>query len=144
MTTDFGRWTQRLGILLFLLGLISGLLVPAMANPRMGLTSHLEGVMNGTFLVVLGLLWTQLTLGRVAQQILFGVTMYGSYANWLATTLAGWWGAGAGLMPIAGGEHVGSAVQEGLIAFALISLSVAMVVACVMILFGLRGPGPAN
>jgi hypothetical protein len=54
------NWTAhrllQFGVLLFLLGLLSGFVTPALANPRMGLSSHLEGVMNGTFLVILGLL----------------------------------------------------------------------------------------
>ena len=48
------------GILLFLLGLLTGFLVPALANPRMGVSAHLEGVMNGSFLVILGLIWGDL------------------------------------------------------------------------------------
>ena len=45
----------RYGILLFFLGLVTGLVVPMLANPRMGLSSHLEGLMNGMFLIILGL-----------------------------------------------------------------------------------------
>lgn len=141
-STDLGRWVLRLGILLFLLGLLSGLVIPMMENPRMGLTSHLEGVINGTFLLVLGAFWHRLYLGEIARKVLFGVTIYSSYANWLATLLAGLWGAGAAMMPIAGGEHTGTSLQEGLIAFALISLTAGMLIASVMILWGLRGPGP--
>jgi len=136
---DLGRWTLRFGMLLFLLGLFSGFAIPAMENPRMGLTSHLEGVINGTFVLVLGAIWSQLNLGLLAQKILFAITLYGSYANWLATLLAGFWGAGAAMMPIAGGDFTGTQVQEGLIAFALISLSIGMLVASMMVLWGLRG-----
>ena len=35
------------GMLLFLLGLITGLLEQRFTNVRMGLSAHLEGVMNG-------------------------------------------------------------------------------------------------
>jgi membrane associated rhomboid family serine protease len=42
-------------LLLFLLGLVTGFIVPVMANPRAGLAAHLEGVINGMFLVVVGL-----------------------------------------------------------------------------------------
>lgn len=47
----------QLGILLSLLGLLTGLVIPQLANLRMGLASHLEGILNGIFLVILGLLW---------------------------------------------------------------------------------------
>ena len=57
-----GRRLLRYGIVLFLLGLATGRLVESVPLPRMGLSSHLQGVMNGTFLVVLGLVWPQLRL----------------------------------------------------------------------------------
>ncbi|MEX2327578.1 MAG: hydrogenase [Pseudomonadales bacterium] len=110
-----------------------------MENPRMGLTSHLEGVINGTFLLVLGAIWGQLNLGMLASKMLFAVAIYSSYANWLATLLAGLWGAGGSMMPIAGGDHTGSQMQEGLITFALLSLSVGMVIVSALVLWGLRG-----
>jgi hydroxylaminobenzene mutase len=39
---------------LFLLGLFTGFAEQHFANMRMGLAAHLEGVMNGTFLVAPG------------------------------------------------------------------------------------------
>lgn len=39
-----------LGLVLFLLGLFTGFAVPALKNPRMALSSHLEAVLNGMFL----------------------------------------------------------------------------------------------
>jgi hydroxylaminobenzene mutase len=39
------------GMLLFLLGLITGLLEQRFTNVRMGLSAHLEGVMNGILLL---------------------------------------------------------------------------------------------
>jgi hydroxylaminobenzene mutase len=56
---------QFFGILLFSLGLFSGLFIPLMANPRMGLSAHLEGIMNGIFLVILGFLWNKLSLSEI-------------------------------------------------------------------------------
>jgi len=45
---------MRLGMFLFFLGLITGLLETQFANPRMGRAAHLEGVINGILLVALG------------------------------------------------------------------------------------------
>ncbi len=39
---------------LFLIGLLTGFVEPQFTNVRMGLAAHLEGVMNGIFLVALG------------------------------------------------------------------------------------------
>jgi hydroxylaminobenzene mutase len=125
------------GIALFLVGLLTGFAVPFMANARMGLSSHLEGVMNGMFLVGLGLLWPRLVLGRGALHACFWLALYGTWANWATTLLAAWWGAGRA-MPIAAAGYEGSPVQEMAINFGLISLSGAMIAVCVIVLWGLR------
>ncbi len=127
----------QLGILLFLIGLLTGFVIPKLANPRMGLASHLEGVLNGIFLVALGLLWQRLNLSSIWLAITFWLAIYGTFVNWLATLLAAIWGAGS-LMPIAAMGHKGSLSQEGSIRFLLSTLSVAMVAVCVIILVGLR------
>jgi len=124
------------GLALFLLGLLSGFLVPALKNPRMGLSSHLEGTLNGMFLVVLGLLWPWVQVTSGWEKAAVALVVYGSYANWLATLLAGWWGAGRGMMPIAGGDHEASAVKEFVIKFLLITLAVAIVAGVGIVLFG--------
>ena len=51
MQTNINRRLKFLGMLLFLLGLITGLALMSFTNPRMGLAAHLEGVMNGLFLI---------------------------------------------------------------------------------------------
>ncbi|OBG65244.1 hypothetical protein A9X05_10165 [Mycobacterium sp. E3298] len=43
-----------LGLVLFLIGLLTGFAVAALKNPRMALSSHLEAVLNGMFLVLIG------------------------------------------------------------------------------------------
>ena len=59
---DTGRRLVWHGMLLFLLGLFTGFVEPQFANVRMGLTAHVEGVMNGMFLVALGAAWSLLRL----------------------------------------------------------------------------------
>ncbi len=132
------------GVLLFLLGLITGFVIPAMQNPRMGLSSHLEGTLNGMFLILLGSIWTQLQLSKRARTWGYGLALYGTYTNWLTTFLAGVWGAGAEMMPLAGGDFHGAGWQEILIKFGLISLAVAMVSVCGLLLWGLRGSAAAS
>jgi hydroxylaminobenzene mutase len=110
-----------------------------MAHARMGVASHLEGVLNGMFLVVLGLLWTRLVLPGWAAKSVVGLAIYGTFANWLATFLAAFWGAG-GMTPVAGGGAAGTAMQEGIVAALLVSLSLAMVALSVLVLWGLARP----
>ncbi len=69
------------GFILFLCGLIVGLLVPNMANTRMALASHLKGIMNGLFLVVLGLVWNRLVLSQVLLKTTLALALYGTFAN---------------------------------------------------------------
>jgi hydroxylaminobenzene mutase len=124
-----------LGILLFLFGLLIALFIPMMTNPRMGLSAHLEGAMNGMFLVILGLIWDKLLLNDKWLASAFWLTVFGSFANFLAVSIAAVTGAGK-LMPIAGGKE-GTFLVEGLISFLLISLALAMIGVCLIVLMGL-------
>jgi hydroxylaminobenzene mutase len=135
---------MRLGILLFLLGLATGLAVPALANPRMALSSHLEGLMNGLFLVVLGVIWPRLNLSARAAAASFWLALYGTYVNWATTLAAAMMGAGAILMPMAAQGRVGTPLQEGLVTFGLVSLSLAVLACCGLVLWGLRGSDPSS
>lgn len=127
------------GVLLFLFGLLSGFVVPMLHNPRMGVSAHLEGVMNGIFLLVLGLAWHRFTLSVRASAALFWLALYGAYANWATTLLSAYLGTSR-RTPIAGAGFTGQPWQENLVEVGLVSLSIAMVAACVIALWGLRKP----
>lgn len=138
---DSNRYSDKLifyGFLLFLLGLITGLILPLLANPRMGLSSHLEGVMNGMFLIILGLVWPKLDLSRRWLKIAFWLAIYGTFVNWLGILAAAVLDAGAMLNIVAEGNQ-GSPFAEGLVTFCLISLSIAMISVTTIILIGLKG-----
>jgi hydroxylaminobenzene mutase len=134
------RLLLRLGVLLFLLGLLTGFAVPKLANPRMGLASHLEGLMNGLFLLAMGLIWHRLTLSTRLLQLTFWLAIFGTFANWTTTLLAAAWGAGV-MMPIAGQGHTGTPLQETVLKVLLVTLSLAVVAVCGLLLAGLRGEG---
>ncbi|HSC18349.1 MAG TPA: hypothetical protein VLC74_05495 [Rhizomicrobium sp.] len=131
-----GRLLMCLGVLLFLLGLLTGFAVPALAQPRMGLSSHMEGVVNGLFLIAIGLVWPHLALNRLWAAIAFALLVYGTFANWFATLLSAYWGA-VGTMPLAGGGAHGTPIQEHIVFALLVSLSFAMVAGCILLLAGL-------
>lgn len=135
----YARRLLQLGFLLFLFGLLTGFALPLMANPRMGLSSHLEGLLNGLVLIALGLCWTRFRFGPKAAGAVFGLALYGTYINWFTTLLAAFWGAGAAMMPIAAAGRTGTPVQEALIHFGLVSLSVAMLIVAALAVWGLRG-----
>jgi hydroxylaminobenzene mutase len=125
-----------LGLVLFVLGLVTGLLIPALKNPRMGLASHLQGMTNGPFLIIVGLLWPHLVLPHVWQVVKVALLAYGTYANWLATQLAAIWGAGRKFAPTAAGDHVASDAKEGFVNFLLASLAPTMIAASVVLIVG--------
>ena len=131
------RLLFTLGLVLFLIGLLTGFAVPALKNSRMALASHLEAVLNGMFLVLLGLLWPHIDLPRGWGITAVALIVYAAYANWLATLLAAAWGAGRKLAPIAAGDHETSTVKEGLVNFLLVSLALAIVVGVVIVIVGL-------
>src|SRR5438093_7307534 len=87
------------GMFLFLLGLLTGLVELKFNNPRMGLAAHLEGVMNGTFLVALGAVWAEVRLSSRPKAAAYWSALYGTYGNWTVTILAAIFGTGA-LSPI--------------------------------------------
>jgi hydroxylaminobenzene mutase len=123
---------------LFLIGLLTGFAETHFANVRMGLAAHLEGVMNGTFLIALGAAWPQVKIPPAAKAIAFWSALYGAYFNWLFTMLAAVFGTAA-LSPITGAGHSGSPWQESLILFGFLSVGIATVASTVLFVWGLRG-----
>src|SRR6185369_561689 len=101
-----GRRLMFHGICLFLLGLLTGFAEQHFANVRMGLAAHLEGVMNGTFLLALGAAWPHVRLSATPAATAFWMTLYGTYVNWFMTLLAAIFGTAA-LSPITGVGHSG-------------------------------------
>jgi len=126
------------GMFLFLVGLLTGFVETRFANPRMGLAAHLEGVMNGTFVLALGAAWREVRLGPGWKAVTYWFLLYGTYANWLFTTLAAAFGTAA-LSPITGAGHSGEPWQENLIEAGFMSVGVTIVGATVLVLVGLRG-----
>jgi (hydroxyamino)benzene mutase len=126
-----------LGALLVLASLLTGIAAGAMANPRMGLSSHLAGMMGGTLLLALAAIWPMVRLSPRAEVWAAGLLGFGFTANWLATLLAAMWGAGSETMPIAGAGHSAAPWQEGLVAALLIALSLATIAGIALVLSGL-------
>lgn len=122
------------GLVLFLLGLLIGLFVPIAVNPRMALSAHLEGIMNGIFLMVLGLIWKQIVLSGFLLKLTYGLVFYGTFANLTAVVIAAMTGFGK-MMPIAGGKE-GAGFLEALISFLLVTLALCMIAVCILVLIG--------
>jgi hydroxylaminobenzene mutase len=125
------------GMFLFLLGLLTGLAEQHFSNPRMGLAAHLEGVMNGTFLVALGAIWVEVRLSARLKTGAYWSALYGTYVNWAVTTLAAVFGA-ASLSPITGAGYSALPWQETVVTVGFMTVGIAMIAASVLVLSGLR------
>jgi hydroxylaminobenzene mutase len=125
------------GAFLFLLGLITGLIQQQLTNPRMGLSAHLEGLMNGTFLIAIGATWHELKLAPGKIRFTYWTVLYGTYGNWAFTLMAAIFGTAA-MTPLASADHKGLDWQEGVVTFGFVSVGLAMLVALVMLLIGYK------
>jgi len=130
------------GMFLFLLGLITGFAEQHVANVRMGLAAHLEGLMNGTFLIALGAIWNDVRLPSLTKATAYWTALYGTYLNWVFTTLAAVFGTAA-LSPITGVGHHGLPWQESFVTAGFMSVGIVIVVSSVLVLWGLRASATA-
>lgn len=127
------------GVLLILVAALLGLVIPLFAVPRLGLSAHLLGILQGIFMLVIGLVWPRLNLGNASLSVTFWLLIYGSLAALAADLSAATWGAGNSMLPLAAGSAHGSDLQEGFIHLALRSAGVALIAAFALIFWGLRG-----
>src|SRR5229473_3487612 len=67
------------GMFLFLIGLLTGFAETHFINTRMGLAAHLEGVMNGIFLLALGAVWNEVRVTPRTKDIGYWVALFGTY-----------------------------------------------------------------
>jgi hydroxylaminobenzene mutase len=138
---DRGRALLWHGMALFLLGLVTGLIQPALRNPRMGLAAHLEGVMNGTFLLALGAAWSKVTLSGRQSAVAYWAALVGTYGNWAVTLIAAALGTAA-MTPLASAGFSAPRWQEAVITFGFVAVGISILLASVLLLFGFRRPSP--
>jgi hydroxylaminobenzene mutase len=133
----------RHGLVVFLLGLFTGLVMTGpfdiFKNPRLALSSHLVGVTGGMFLVIAGLLVDRVRLAARLLAITSWLAVYGAYGNWFGTSLGAIFGTRT-LTVVTGEGHSGAAWQEMTVGVVLFTSGIATMVACVILLVGLRGP----
>lgn len=134
---DYRRRLLFHGVGLFLIGLLTGLAEARFTNVRMGLAAHLEGVMNGTFLLAVGAVWGEVRLSGRAAGLTFMALLGGAYANWAVTTSAAILGTSA-LSPVTAAGHHAVDWQEILVTAGFVIVGVAMISAATLLMWGLR------
>jgi hydroxylaminobenzene mutase len=133
---DRERRLLRHGFALFLLALLTGLIAYGLANPRMGVAAHVEGVVNGIFLMVLGLAWTRLHLSPRLEPWAYWAGVVGAYGNWLIPLFSAVVGASQPILVGAGFEAAPWA--EGLLRLSPLAGVAAPILCTLLVLQGLR------
>ena len=126
------------GLVLFFLGLLTGFLIPSLKNPRMGLSAHMEGLLNGMFLILLGgVVWDLLRLSDRVATAAYWMFLYAAYASWIFCLLAAVFGASE-MLPIAGAGYSAQPWQEQVIKVGLGLVAISITFACCFVLHGFR------
>jgi len=122
----------------FFVGAADGVRNPLVGESTNGAFEPFRGGYERYFFDRPGAGMPHLKLNNKLQTLTFWTAIYGSVANWTATLLAAIWGAGTNMMPIASNGLQGTSFQEIFIAALLLSLALAMIAVCGIVLWGLR------
>jgi hydroxylaminobenzene mutase len=133
---DAKRSLMGWGVALVLLSLIQGFGLHLVANARVALSAHVDGLMSGTLLVALGAGWSEIRLAPRMARITVMLLEVGLYLVWLALGLASVLGTGEAT-PLASGGHRALAWQEALVTGVITAGSLALLPPLAMVLWGL-------
>ena len=126
------------GIFLFFLGLLSGFAIPAVTNPRLGLSAHMEALMNAVLLIVVGgIVWNELKLSDRIAKAVFWLFLYAAYGSWFFCLLAAIFGASK-ILPIASAGYTAAPWQEAVVRIGLSLVAISVTLATCFVLYGLR------
>jgi hydroxylaminobenzene mutase len=138
---DRERRLLRHGFALFLLALLGGLVAYELANPRMAVAAHVEGVVNALFLMLLGVAWPRLGLtGRTASWA-YWTGVVGAYANWAVPLFSAV--VGASQPVLAGAGFQAAPWAEGLLRVSPIASVLPPILCSALVLVGLRARAAA-
>jgi (hydroxyamino)benzene mutase len=124
----------KAGFALFTMGLLLGIALPRMRNPRMGLSAHLTAVQTGPALIAFALFWDRLSVPQSWTPTLVYALVISSYLLVIGISLAGFTGASEAL-PIAGKGFKASRQNEVVVTLLVRGSSVVMALACLVICY---------
>ena len=127
--------------MLFLLALLIGLAVPVFAVPRLALSVHLLGLMQGLFLLATGMLWPRLHFTRAQSIATFWLLAYGCVAAWTVESARRDLGRRQFDRSNRGRCRARHRFQETVIVVMLRSGGAALIFGTALLLWGLRGGG---
>ena len=130
-----------MGIVFILYSSLEGFVIPHFGSPRVGLSTHTLGALQGVLLLALGLLWPKLSLRAIASRVAFWCLLYSALAILGAYSIAAAWGVGNETIVLAGelphGLRHGTALQETLIKILSYSSAPTGLTAFALVLWGL-------
>jgi (hydroxyamino)benzene mutase len=136
-----GHRVVQAGALLLLLSVLLGFIVARFTLPRVALSAHLVGLLQGLLLLTTGQLWGRLLLSPLLSSVASGLGVGGAYGAWGANVLAAAWGAGGALLPHAASGARGTEAQELILSALLRGSGLAITLSWVLIVLGLRRHG---
>ncbi len=126
------------GLLLFMFGLVNGMLIPLMRSPRLALSAHLTALQGGTFLIAVAWVWPYFGFGLGWSFATALLLLLSIIAFWVANLLAALWGAGRDL-PLAGQGVTASSAKQACVRLLLASGSIASLLALGAMIVSWRG-----
>jgi hydroxylaminobenzene mutase len=140
MQTSIDLRLARHGVIVLLLGLLTGFVIGNFNNRALGDAAHLTGLIGGFGMIALGLLWPRLNLGSLLSDAGAWMTAASMYLNWLGLAFRGGLGSGPGATnpPLLGSPQVWDRVS-GLILTAAVVVSL---LSTLIVLYGLRKLAP--
>jgi (hydroxyamino)benzene mutase len=131
------------GGIMTLLSLLSGFTTFFALAPRIALSSHTVGLLQGAMLIAIAGAWHLLNAPPKTLKILKYTLLVGFYANWVSTQLSALWSAGKSTYPINGKEMPeGAASWQDLTVSVLGFLSVLILVSAVLIILAAQNKKP--
>ncbi len=132
------RRLLQVGVGLILVAVLLGLAIPRFSVPRLALSAHLVGILQGILLLALGSIWSRLGLTHLQGVLAFWLAAYQAVAAFLSNAFAAAWGAGHSIIPMAAGTAPGTTAQETIITIGLRSAGAALIAVLLLLLWGLR------
>jgi len=127
------------GGIMTLLSLLSGFTTFFALAPRIALSSHTIGLIQGAILIAIAGAWHLLNTSPRNLKILKYTLLVGFYTNWLSLQLSALWSAGRDTFPITGKDMPdGAALWQNLTVTVMGSLSVLILVSAVIIVLATR------
>ncbi|MEI7526247.1 MAG: hypothetical protein WCJ95_18015 [Mariniphaga sp.] len=142
-STSEARQILLHGGIMTLLSLLSGFTTFFALAPRIALSSHTVGLLQGAMLIAIAGAWHLLNAPPKTLKILKYTLLVGFYANWISTQLSALWSAGRSTYPINGKDMPeGAASWQDLTVSVLGFLSVLILVSAVLIILAAQNKEP--